>query len=344
MKNEHFYHLTPDLILSAMEDLGLDTNGHCFALNSMENRVYSIGLENGSNIVAKFYRPGRWDRREILEEHHFLLELQENEIPVCAPIQIDGKTVFEKEGLFYAVWERVGGRLPEELSHEDLVMLGHCLARIHNVGETKLPSHRVRLSSARLIGESLSIIGSSHLITPSQFKEYELLAKEIGHIYDEKSKDVPFLRIHGDCHKSNILRGENGFFFLDFDDFAIGPAVQDIWMLLPYQDRTGIAAREYFLEGYQEFRDFDRSWFSLIEVLRAMRYIYYSAWITRRWEDPSFPNAFPHFGSNEYWEKETSELRHQIKLFNKEYLDEEIISNSEEEPELTNKDFFWDME
>ncbi|MFW5808640.1 MAG: phosphotransferase [Spirochaetota bacterium] len=173
----------------------------------------------------------------------------------------------------------------------------------------------------------------------------------VADIYDELSRDVPFLRIHGDCHQGNLLKGDDGFFFLDFDDFLCGPAVQDLWMLLPVTDREGLRQRELLLEGYRLFRDFDPSWLRLIEPLRALRYIHYAGWIACRWEDPAFPKIFPHFGTHEYWENETSDLEKQLTLIkNFEESSAHLMTHDEpdrkdtDDNELTNKDFFWNLD
>jgi Ser/Thr protein kinase RdoA (MazF antagonist) len=343
--NEDFFNLTPDLILHLVESLGLTPTGHCFALNSLENRVYSVKLENDENIVVKFYRPGRWTREQILEEHRFLFDLNQNEIPVCAPRIFKKESLFEKAGIYCAIWDRTGGRAPEELSEEELQMLGRYLGRLHNVGASNSAKHRIKLTSDKYGREPLNFLIEKGFIPISLQSRYSKLVNEISNIYNDSLGKEPMIRIHGDCHKGNILKGENGFFFLDFDDFLSGPAVQDIWMVLPPQNAEGLAAREALLEGYREFRNFNDSSLRLIEILRAMRYIHYSAWIAKRWEDPSFPNAFPHFGGEEYWEKEIKDLEIQLKFIkgNEILPTENSFIETKEELPLTNKDFFWDM-
>lgn len=345
MIKEDFFNLTPDVILHLMESLGLNPTGHCFALNSLENRVFSVKLEENENIIVKFYRPGRWTKEQILEEHEFLFDLEENEIPVCAPRIFQEKTLFEKMGIYCAIWNRTGGRAPEELSFEELQMLGRYLGRLHNVGASKLPKHRIKLTSDKYGKEPKDFLIQNGFIPIHLQKKYIELVNEICNRYEFILEDEPLIRIHGDCHKGNILKDENGFFFLDFDDFLIGPAVQDVWMILPPQNAEGIFAREALLSGYREFREFNDSSLRLIEVLRAIRYIHYSAWIARRWDDPSFPNAFPHFGTDEYWEKEIKDLEIQIGFINEKQMitSDEIQVETKDDSPLTNKDFFWDM-
>lgn len=342
---QDFYNLTPDIILQLVESLGLSPTGHCFALNSLENRVYSVKLEEGENLVVKFYRPRRWTKEQILEEHRFLFDLQENEVPVCAPRIFQGQSLFEKAGIYCAIWNRTGGRAPEELSFEDLQMLGRYLGRLHNVGASSSAKHRIKLTSDKYGRETLQFLIQHEFIPINLQKKYSDLVNQICNIYDSFLEKEPLIRIHGDCHKGNILKGENGFFFLDFDDFLVGPAVQDIWMVLPPQNAEGLTAREILLEGYREFREFNNSSLRLIEVLRSLRYIHYSAWIARRWDDPSFPNAFPHFGTDEYWEKEIKDLEIQLGFIQGEesFPIEEISLETKEDLPLTNKDFFWDM-
>jgi Ser/Thr protein kinase RdoA (MazF antagonist) len=344
-----FFQLTPDIILKAVEESGFEPTGHCMALNSYENRVYDLKLEDGSHIVGKFYRPGRWSREQIREEHDFLLELRGDEIPVCAPLRFpDGGTIHEIEGIYYAVWPRTGGRVPDELSDEALGMLGRLLARIHNMGAAKKPSHRISLTGETYALRPLALLLEKDLLPAHCRDRYAGAVKEIVKIYETLCAGVPFHRIHGDCHLGNLLHGTEGYFFLDFDDFLTGPAVQDVWMLVPARDREGLRQREVFLDAYRMFRDFDSSWLRLVEPLRALRYIRYAAWIAARWDDPAFPAAFPHFGTVQYWEEQTADLEDQLDYFHShsEDLPEGIrrAAPAGEEKELTNKDYFWDWE
>lgn len=348
MKNS-FYDLTPDTVIKALEESGFVPSGHCMALNSFENRVYDLGLEEGPHVIAKFYRPGRWTIEQILEEHAFLFELRGDEIPVCAPLLFsDGASIRETHGIFYAIWPRTGGRAADELSDNELETLGRLLARIHNMGAARNAPVRRKLTGDTYGLSPLAFLEEKKFLPQSVAGRYSAAVKETAKIYDTLSEGVPFHRIHGDCHLGNLLRGSEGWFFLDFDDFLTGPAVQDVWMLVPARDKQGLRQREIFLEAYRQFRGFNSSWLRLIEPLRALRYIHYAAWIARRWDDPAFPHIFPHFGTEEYWENETSDLEEQIKFFHENIHDlpEGIRREREPEPDsdLTNKDFFWDWE
>ncbi len=350
MRSEFFYNLTPDIVMQAIDKSGLVPTGHCLTLNSFENRVYDIMLEDETHVVAKFYRPGRWNEEQILEEHEFLNDLVGGEIPACAPRQFpDGTTLHQIENIYYAIWNRTGGRAADELSDIELSILGRYLARIHNTGQAKESKYRIRLT-----GETYGIEPCDYLIRngflPSHcIDRYRNAVREIVSIYETLCKGVPFHRIHGDCHLGNLLNGRDGWFFLDFDDFLTGPAVQDVWMLVPARDAEGLRQRAVFLEAYRQFRDFDSSWLRLIEPLRALRYIRYAAWIAYRWEDPAFPKAFPHFGTPQYWEDETRDLEEQVEYFhsNTENIPVSIRRDDtveKEEDNLSNKDFFWDWD
>lgn len=310
-----FLRLTPDLVLKSVEAAGFEPSGHCLALNSLENRVYDLRLEDGTHVVAKFYRPQRWSKEAILDEHRFLLELKEAEIPVCAPLVFkDGATLHEVEGIWYAVWPRTGGRAPDELDDEQVEMLGRLLGRIHNVGAAHPAAARRTLDAATYVHEPVRFLKEGRFLPPEWESRYLKAAEAIASAYEREAKGVPRHRIHGDCHLGNLLRGKDGFFFLDFDDMLMGPAVQDVWMLLGGRDEEAVRQREVFLEAYRQFRPFQHRWLRLIEPLRALRFIHYSAWIARRWHDPAFPHAFPHFDTAQYWERETIDLEAQVNL------------------------------
>ncbi len=345
-----FFNLTPDTVIRAVEQSGFEPTGHCMALNSYENRVYDLRLEDGSHVVGKFYRPGRWTREQILEEHRFLYDLRDDEIPVCAPLTLPGgETIHETEGIMYAIWPRTGGRVPDELNDTELQILGRLCARIHNNGAAKKAPHRIELTGETYGLRPLAFLEEHGFLPPHCRDRYHDAVMEIVEIYETLRRGVPFHRIHGDCHLGNLLHGTEGWFFLDFDDFLTGPAVQDVWMLVPARDREGLRQREVFLDAYAQFRDFDRSWLRLVEPLRALRYIRYAAWIAQRWDDPAFPAAFPHFGTVQYWENETRDLEDQLEYFYGTTADlpagmRKPGEDKAEEKELTNKDFFWDWE
>jgi Ser/Thr protein kinase RdoA (MazF antagonist) len=350
-----------DDVIQAFELLGFKSSGHCTPLNSLENRVFLISLEkellipeqfqdqlDGSsfNCVIKFYRLNRWTYDQILEEHSFLFELQEYEIPVIAPLKSkEGRSLFIYKDFYYAVWPNQKGRLVEEISSDGLLVIGRLLARIHNVGSKKSSLHRLALTVQEYGITPLNYLKANNLLTPSLMKRYELAAENIFSKYYEISKNIPIHRIHGDCHKGNLIKVDNNFCFIDFDDFVMGPAVQDFWMLLSFEDESS-PGKIAFLEGYREFRDFSDSWFGLIEPLRGLRYIHYAAWVARRYVEQTFKNTFPHFGTEEYWERETIDLEKLGKGILTPMEDTKIPLSPEqvEEKELTNKDFFWDME
>ena len=348
--NEYFYKLTPQVIIDSVESNDFVTTGLCWKLNSLENRVYDLELEDKSHVVVKFYRPGRWTKDQILEEHDFLFDLQENEIPVCAPIKFkDNSSLKEIEGIYYAIWPRTGGRCIDEFSDAHLSQLGRLLGRIHQAGKLKKTKYRLNLDAVTLAQKPLSFLQNNKIIPSSCEKKYIDAVNTICSIFDELIKGVPFHRIHGDCHIGNLLFRDNQFFFLDFDDFCNGPAIQDFWMIASNSDSEGLKKLYILIENYSTFCDFEESWLNLIEPLRTLRFIHYAGWIAKRWDDPSFKNAFPHFGSEEYWLSGTKDLEEQIKTI--ENTSKIIINNSiqidssdNEEPELTNKELFWDWE
>ena len=348
--NNFFFSLTPDVVIKALESSGLEPTGHCMALNSYENRVYDLKLESGDHVVAKFYRPGRWTEAQIMEEHLFLSQLQEDEVPVCAPMKFsDGKSLHRIEDIYYAIWPRTGGRVKDEFTDTELKNLGRLIARIHNTGALQGADERPALTGSTYGLKPLEFLLENNFI-PEHLKErYSDSVIKIAEIYDTLASDVPYQRIHADCHMGNLLHGNEGWLFLDFDDFVTGPVVQDIWMLAPTRDREGERQRSLLIEGYREFRHFENSWLRLVEPLRALRYINYAAWIARRWEDPAFPDAFPHFGTVKYWEDETRDLEEQIEYFYSSTADlpesmQRPEPDEEKTEELTNKDYFWDME
>jgi Ser/Thr protein kinase RdoA (MazF antagonist) len=346
--SDYFFGLTPDRVLHAVERAELLPTGHCTPLVCLENRVYDVRLDGGSHVVVKFYRPGRWSREAILDEHRFLFDLRDGDIPVCVPRELSsGVTLADIEGIHYAIWPRTGGRARDELSDDEIAILGRLLARIHNVGAAREVAARPILDAENRLLEPLALLESSGALPPSCARRYVEAAREIAELYRDRSADVPRHRIHGDCHLGNLLLGDEGWFFLDFDDFVSGPAVQDVWMLLPGRDREGERQRAVLLEAYRQFREFDDRWLELVELLRGMRFVWYAAWIARRFADPAFPDAFPHFGSESYWERETLDLVEQLDLVRGH--DPGLPPAEERKPgepgadELTNKDFFWDL-
>jgi Ser/Thr protein kinase RdoA (MazF antagonist) len=343
-----FLGLSPGRVLQAVEAGGWHPTGHCTVLNALENRVFDLRLEDDSHVVVKFYRPGRWSREAILDEHRLLAALRADEIPVCSPLTFeDGDTLRESDGIFYAVWPRTGGRSPDELSDPETQVLGRLLARIHNVAEATGAPNRRTLDSVSFPLSSLARLEERSFLPPSCARRYRAAVEQVTALYDDWSRGVASNPIHGDCHRGNLLLGDDGWFFLDFDDMVTGPAVQDVWMMIPGRDPDAARQRSLLVDAYREFRDFDERSLRLVEPLRAFRFIFYAGWIAQRWNDPAFPDAFPHFGTADYWETETRDLEVLVDQIAKSggTLVEEGQSGKAavEERELTNKDFFWDM-
>jgi len=312
VNDDLFLRLTYDWVLRAVEAGGFEPTGHIMALHCLENRVYDLKLEDERHIVVKFYRPKRWSERQIAEEHAFLSDLAEAEFPVCAPLAFeDGRTLHTVEGIHYAVWPRTGGRPPEELDDEELEVLGRLLARLHNVGASGAAPSRPRLDVERYVLEPLRVLEAGPFVPPQWMARFRAAAERVGAAYARGAEGVPVHRIHGDCHHGNLLHGRDGWFFLDFDDMVTGPAVQDLWLLVPDRDIEGARQRDVFLEGYRQFREFEPRWLRLVEPLRGLRYVYYASWIARRWNDPAFPRSFPQFDSEAHWERETIDLEDQ---------------------------------
>jgi Ser/Thr protein kinase RdoA (MazF antagonist) len=309
----NFQALGPEAALDAVEAAGLRPTGHCSVLRHLENRVYDARLEDGAHVVVKFYRPGRWSRAALEDEHRFLLDLREAEIPVCAPLALaGGGTLGEHDGVWFGVWPRTGGREPDELDDAQLAMLGRLLARIHDVGARRLPQDRPALDPETALLDPLDELLERGLLPAACEERYACAVEGLAEVYAERLDGMPFLRIHGDCHLGNLLHGRDGWFFLDFDDFLLGPAVHDVWVLCPGRDAEGLRQREALLAGYRQFRDFPPRWLELVEPLRAARFLKLSSWIARRWDEAPFRSTFPHFGTDPYWEAETRELEEQL--------------------------------
>ena len=334
---EQFFALTPDAMLDAVEPaLGVRATGRCMQLNSLENRVYEIELEDERSVVAKFYRPGRWSRAAILDEHRFLAELVENEVPAVAPLALaGGGSIAELGGrILFALFPKVRGRGRVELDDLQLAIAGRLLGRLHNIGARGEAPARRRLtveefvhaplaalgllssgSEPRAAGSGLGLDGDAPgIIPPAQAPRYRALARAIAERAAPLLARAPQIRLHGDCHLGNVLWNESGPFFLDFDDMLVGPPVQDVWLVVRGRGEEADREREVLLAGYEQMRAFDRAELRLIEPLRALRMIHYAGWIARRWDDPSFPRAFPDFGTPRYWAEETQALDEQLGL------------------------------
>ena len=318
---QHAYaELGPATVLDAVDARGYRTSGHLLALNSYENRVYQIGLEDDGFLVAKFYRPNRWSDAAIREEHAFCSELVAAEIPVVAPLaDATGETLFEFEGFRYALYPRRGGRWPELDNPDNLEWLGRYLARVHNVGQTRPFAHRPRLDMQSFGIDSCRYLLEAGFIPPHLELAYRTLTGDLlGQIEAAYATagDIETLRLHGDFHPGNILWTEAGPHFVDLDDCRTGPAVQDLWMLLSGERREMTLALSGIIEGYELFREFNRRELVLIEPLRTLRMLHYAAWLARRWDDPAFHQAFPWFNTDRYWEEHILGLREQAAAMN----------------------------
>jgi Ser/Thr protein kinase RdoA (MazF antagonist) len=316
-----YSHLTPDLVLDGVAAAGLRPDGRLLSLNSYENRVYQVWLEDGTVVVAKFYRPGRWSDAQIDEEHAFAHELAEREIPVVAPltsIKTGTDHVFR-----VAIYPRRGGRTPELGDEKTLEWIGRFIGRIHAVGATKRFAHREALTPKSFGHEPRAFLLASNFIPADLAPAWKAITEQALAGIDRcfrHAGDIRNIRLHGDCHVGNILWTDDGPHFVDLDDARMGPAMQDLWMLLS-GDRAAMGRQfRAVLAGYEEFADFDRRELLLLEALRSLRLIHYSAWIARRWDDPAFPAAFPWFNTQRYWQDRILELREQIALMEEEPL------------------------
>lgn len=336
----------------AVEAGGLACNNLCYPLNSFENRVYEVELTDRTRLVAKFYRPGRWSERQILEEHTFLEQLDEADIPVCTVRPFpDGSTLKTIDGIYYSLSDRRGGRAPDELNADLARRLGMLVGRIHGVAAGEPESSRRPITPDTFIRRPVEWLRRHGTVSPGLEDRYCRAAEAIADLAEPLMAGVETHRIHADLHLGNVLLRDDRFHLLDFDDMCQGPAVQDLWLGLPGRDEFTLRLREALLSGYEEFRHFDRSTLRLIEPLRGMRMVRYAVWLARRWHDPAFRVGWPHFGTDEFWESETRDLEEQVKVIRSEIADDRAIGGvvkavmSDEEPEhLTNKDYFWDWE
>jgi Ser/Thr protein kinase RdoA (MazF antagonist) len=303
--------------MNALESVGFRSDGRLLALNSYENRVYQVGMEEGAPRVAKFYRPERWTDAAILEEHAFVNELIAHEIPVVAALSLDGKTLFSFEGFRFSVFQKQGGRSPELENRDTLEWMGRFLGRIHAIGALKPFQHRPELNITTFGLSPRDYLLAHDFIPADLLASYSSVVDQalegVRYCYERAGK-VNVIRLHGDCHAGNVLWTDDGPHFVDFDDSRMGPAVQDLWMLLSGERADMVKQMGDVLAGYEDFCDFDERELHLVEALRTLRLIHYSAWLAQRVDDPAFKQAFPWFNTQRYWQDRILELREQIAL------------------------------
>jgi len=319
-----FFALTPELILDAVETSGLRCTGRCLQLNSLENRVFEIEVEDDDGgtkfVISKFYRPGRWSFEQIKEEHRFLSDLLKNDILVVAPLEVAGETLFTcpKTLIKFSLFPKCSGRNPDEFSAQAIAVIGRTFARMHLVGAQSEAPSRLKLSIENFGYANLQYLLKSNALPSQMSGAFESLLTEIFKLIEPLFNQIEYQRIHGDAHKGNIIEREGQFYFVDFDDMLTGPCIQDLWLLYAGRD---VESRKQFLdmiEAYEEIRSFDRKSFFLIEPLRALRVLHFSVWIHKRWEDPYFKRVFDSFGTENYWSE-------QLQFF---YEQRELITQS----------------
>jgi Ser/Thr protein kinase RdoA (MazF antagonist) len=307
--------LTPDVVMDAVESCGFQCSARILALNSYENRVYQVGLEDQPNLIAKFYRPQRWSIAQIQEEHDFSQALQAVDVPVVAPWRNDeGQSLFTHAEFSFALYPQQSGRAPDLEVPEDLQQLGRLLARLHAMGAEADFQVRPTLTVARMGATAVADVMASPLLPQSVHSAYQQVSEALLVAIEERFAAVPqhLIRLHGDCHTGNILWRDGQAFFVDLDDAMMGPAMQDLWLLLSGDRAQQQTILMEVLLGYEQFYDFPYAELPLIEPLRALRTLHYAAWLARRWDDPSFPLHFPWFGSERYWWQHIETLRQQL--------------------------------
>lgn len=308
--------LSPDMVIDAVESSGLVSDARVLALNSYENRVYQVGIEESEPIIVKFYRPQRWSTSQILEEHDFSLELADLEIPIIPPEKnAEGKTLLEFEGFRFAIFERKGGHPPEFDNLDNLLVMGRFLGRMHQVGSMRDFQTRNTLSIELFAEKSTSFLLEHDFLPVDLSMAYESLVKDlIDRMYSisKESMQAKLIRTHGDCHIGNVLWRDDMPHFVDLDDCMMAPAIQDIWMLLSGSREQRLQQLAEIVDGYNEFYHFNPGELAFIETYRTLRLMHYSAWLARRWDDPAFPKSFPWFNTENYWAGHILELREQL--------------------------------
>ena len=317
LTEQAYANLSPDEVLNSIEKFGFQCDGRLLALNSYENRVYRVGLESGINVVAKFYRPNRWSNEAILEEHVFTQELAALEIPVVAPMSIEGQTLLHTDHFRLSVFENRGGRALDLEDFDQLEQMGRFMGRIHQMARNKPFKHRPTLDLNSFGHDPRSFILDNNFIPADLVDAYASLTEQLlseGKQCYERAGNIDLIPCHGDAHPSNILWTDDGPHIVDFDDARMAPAIQDLWMYLSGDRADQTAALDAVLTGYTEFSDFDARELHLVETLRTLRLIHYFGWLAKRWDDPAFKRAFPWFNTQRCWEDHILSLREQAAL------------------------------
>lgn len=304
--------LGPDQVIEAVESIGYRPDARLLALNSYENRVYQVGIEDNLPLIAKFYRPQRWSTAQIEEEHSFAFELEDADISIVTPLRnSEGQSLHEYGGFQFALFPRRGGHPPELDNYDNLLVLGRTVGRIHAVGKASAFRTRRQLTAQTMAVDSYQYL-SEHFLPKELLPAYISLAEDLVARIQKIYLNITDIRTHGDCHIGNILWRDNTAHFVDLDDCCSAPAIQDLWMFLSGDRQQKSLQLAEILEGYREFCDFNTAELALIEALRTMRIMHYSAWLGRRWSDPAFPHSFPWFNDNRYWSDHILELREQL--------------------------------
>lgn len=325
MSNFDFSTLGPDLILDAIESVGIFPESGLLALNSYENRVYQFKADDGKRYVVKFYRPVRWTDEQILEEHTFSYSLLEHDVPLVAPMTIDGETLFKYKEFRFCLYHSVGGRMFELDNLDQLEWLGRILGKLHKASATTLFSSRETINIEQELLSSTEIIRQVNFIPPylqnTFFSDLDLLTQRT---LQHTNSNYQTIRLHGDCHAGNLLwqshDGHNDAIMVDFDDCLNGPAIQDVWMMLSGDRQQKLMQLDVIINAYEEFHKFNHAEFSLIEPLRARRMVNYMAWISKRWSDPAFPRNFSWFATDKYWEQQILAMKEQVAALNEQTL------------------------
>lgn len=307
-----FTSLSPDLILDGIEAQGIVVDSGLLALNSYENRVYQFHDEDKKKFVTKFYRPQRWSKAQIQEEHDFAIELADEELPIVAPLTISGQSLFEHQGYYFALYPCRGGRIFEVDNLDHLEWMGRFLGRIHAISSKQPFQTRPSFTKEAFLIQAREIIKASGFVPDYIENAFYTILDQVIDLSIQLYQPSQEIRLHGDCHAGNILWTDDGPHFVDLDDCRMGPAIQDIWMMLSGDRQQQTLQLDTLLMGYEEFHEFDTKQFALIESLRSMRVVNYMAWLCNRWEDPAFPHSFPWFNTQKYWEEQVLMLKEQF--------------------------------